>query len=195
MAWIDGKSVSGWWHGGEIGWTWGEKTHAELAKDVARDLGRVRIPPHGALDDGQTQAPDVALDVVGSVGKAPGAGRQGASADALGRHVALAANVGFGDAGHEVPGHAKVADLDLSVGVDQDVGGLDVAVDDVVVIFERLEAEDRGVCNLAQDVFWDPPRVQLVDAAAVHVLDAHVDGAFLVKGAVKVDNVRGDAFV
>lgn len=47
----------------------------------------------------------------------------------------MAADVGFGDAGDEVARHAEVADFDLALGVDEDVRGFYVAMDDVVVVF------------------------------------------------------------
>lgn len=175
---------------GEIG---GSGAYAQLAENGARDLRRVGVFPHRALDDGQAQTPDVTLHIVGAVGRA--AHGHGAAADALRCHVALAANVCFCDAGDQVARDAKVADLDLAVGVNKDVGRFDVAVDDVVVVFERFEADNGREGYLAEDILGNAACVQLVDAAAVHVLDAHVDSSFLEEGTVEVDDIGGYALV
>lgn len=42
------------------------------------------------------------------------------------RHVGACSNEGVGHGIYELPAHAKVAQLDLPAGVDQDVGGLDI---------------------------------------------------------------------
>lgn len=68
--------------------------------------------------------------------------RHSSTRDSLRGHVALAPNVRLGYTGDEIAADTKVADLDLASGIDQDVGGLDIAVDDVVLILEGLEAHD-----------------------------------------------------
>ena len=172
------------------------KTYRELAKDIVVRLGRIGIAAHGALEDAEPKTPDVALHAVRAHGPAASQGHLGvATSDALGSHVALAADVGLGDAGHQVARHAKVAQLDGAARVDQDVGRLDVAVDDVVVVLERLEPDDGGVGDLAQYALGHAVAVQLVDRAAVHVLHADVDGALLEEGAVEVDDVGRPAAV
>src|SRR3569833_66362 len=172
----------------------GRETYAELAKDGRRYLGRIRVPSHGALDDDEPQAPNVTLHAVGPLRVGAGL-RHTAARDALGGHVALAADVGLGDGGHEIAADAEVAVLVLALRVDEDVGGLFVVVVVVVFVLQRLEAHDGGVRDPAQHVLGDAAAVQLVDGPAVHVLDAHVDGALLEEGAVEVDDVGRDALV
>jgi hypothetical protein len=164
-----------------------------LAEDGARNLRWIRVFTHSALDDGQTHTPDVALHTVGTTCGARG--RHAASADAFRCHVALAADVRLGDTGNQVTGYAKVADLYLSTAIDEDVGGLDITMNDVMVVLQGLETHYRRVCDLAQNRLWDSPDVQLVDAASVHVLDAHVNRAFLEESTVEVDDVRRYALV
>lgn len=154
---------------------------------------RVWISSHGALDYRQTQTPHVALHAICPV---RGAGlRHAAAGYALRSHVTLAANVGTGNAGHQVAADAKVANLDLAARVDEHVGRLDVAVDDAVVVLEALEPHYGRVRHLAQDVLGHPAAVQLVDGPAVHVLYAHVDSSLLIECAVEINNVRRHALV
>ncbi len=56
--------------------------------------------------------------------------------DLLGSHEIQGAEQGsrFGHAGLEVPGQAEVEELSLAFGSDLDVGGLDVAVNQVVLV-------------------------------------------------------------
>ena len=163
-------------------------TYTQLTEDVIVGLGRVGITAHGAFDDGQSQTPDVALNAVGTTTRV-GAGLGHATAgDALGRHVALTSDVGLGDARHQISAHAEIADLHMPASVDEDVGGLDVAMDDVVVVFQGLKTHDRRQGHLTQDVLRHAVAVELVDGSAVHVLHADVDSPLLEEGAVEVDD-------
>ena len=64
------------------------------------------------------------------------------------RHVGPAAGVaGLGDAVHQLAADAEVAQLDVAAPVQQDVGGLDIAVDDLQLLLqvvERLHSLQRG---------------------------------------------------
>ena len=92
-------------------------------------------------------------------------------------HVAARAHEGVGHGVDQLSGDAKVADLDLALAVDQDVAGLDVAVDDLVLLAEVAEAAEDGVGDLARVLLRDLARLleDQVQGAAVHVLHADVD--------------------
>ena len=64
-----------------------------------------------------------------------------------------------------------------------------------MLLLQRLQAHDGGEDDNPQYLLRDAAGVELVDGAPVHILDAHVDGAFLEEGAVEVDDVRGHAVV
>lgn len=55
----------------------------------------------------------------------------------------------------KLPRDAKVADLDLPLRAREDVGRLDVAVDDAVHVVEVDEAAEDCFGDLADDVDWD----------------------------------------
>lgn len=166
----------------------------KLAEDVVERLRRIRVPTNSTFDDGQAQAPDVALHAVRST-----AARSGlldtATGNPFGGHVALTANIRLGDAGDEVAADAKVADLDLPPRVDQDIRRLHVAVDDVVVVLQGLQSHDRRQGHLPEDVLGNAAFVEFVDRTAIHILHADVDGPFLEEGTVEVDNEGGHATV
>ena len=75
----------------------------------------------------------------------------------------MTADVGLGYAGHEVTRNTKVTDLDLPLSVDQDVCRFDVAVNDVVIILERLQSLHSGESDLGQHALGHNSGVDLVD--------------------------------
>ncbi len=87
--------------------------------------------------------------------------------NAFGRHIVRGANkrvrVTFGT---ELARNAKVAELDHAVAAEQNVGGLDVAMDDLLAV---------EVCEAVQDAFGDFAEDFLAGAAA-EAFDLAVDG-------------------
>ena len=80
-----------------------------------RPIGRERKPVLRDFEQGDAQGPDVGGDGVGLAG------------DALGGHVVGGADEGVGVAfGAEFAADAEVAELDLTVAAEEDVGGFDV---------------------------------------------------------------------
>lgn len=61
------------------------------------------------------------------------------AAGATHSHITLAPDIGACDAFFELPAYAEIAQLDLALAVDEDVGGFYVAVHDTQVIFEEGE--------------------------------------------------------
>lgn len=165
-------------------------TYAELRENVVVCLWWVWIASHGALNDGQTQTPDVTLDRVSSTTRVCAGGLNTARADSFRRHVGLATNVRFGNTGNQVSTDTEIADLDGTGRVDENVGGLDIAMDDVVFILQALQAQSCCVSDFPQDVLWDAVTIDLVNGSTVHELHANVHGTFLEEGAVKVDYLR-----
>ena len=111
-------------------------TYTKLTKYVVVCLGWVGIPTHGALDDAETEGPDIALDAVRTT---TGIGARLGNASTgypFGSHVGLAANIGLGDGSNEITADAKVTDLDLAFAIDKDVGRFDISMDDIVFVFE-----------------------------------------------------------
>ena len=118
-------------------------TYVQLAEDVIEGFGRVWIPTNGTLDDGQAQAPDIALDTVGSASTCSRL-LHTPTCNALGGNVALTTNVCLGNTGNQIAAHTEIADLDLSARIDEDIRGLDIAMYDVVVVLEGPQAHDSG---------------------------------------------------
>ena len=88
--------------------------------------GRVGEATVGDLDEGDAETPDIAANVV-LLGEG----------ESLGRHVGLASGVAsFGDAVHQLTGDPEVAELDSPLPVKQDVGRLDVSVNDLEALLE-----------------------------------------------------------
>lgn len=92
----------------------------KLRKDVGVGFWRVRVVTNGDFDDGQANRPDVGRHGVKRVGalRFP--------LYPLRRHVGLTPDVGFGQTLFQLRRHAKIAQLDLALLIDQDVGWLDV---------------------------------------------------------------------
>lgn len=118
-------------------------TYTKLAEDVVVGLRRIRIPSHSALDDAEPQTPDIALDAVCSSTWVRTRLRNAPAGDPLGRHVALAADIRLGDTSDQVPADAEIADLDLSSAIDKDIRRLDISMDDIMLVLQRLQAHDR----------------------------------------------------
>ena len=168
-------------------------TYRQLREDIIVSFRRVRVATHRALDDGQPQRPDIALHAVCPPACSGARLCHAAGGDAFRRHVRLTTDVRLRDRRYEVPRDAEVADFYLAFGVDEDVCGFDVAVDDVVFFFQGFEAEDGVEGDFSQDAFGDAVAVDPVDGAAVHEFHADVDGAFLEEGAEEVDDVWREA--
>ena len=94
----------------------------------------VRILALGELDKRDAQAPHIGAYVVHGVVRIDGI-------DALGRHVARAAGVVATQRVRvdQVAADAEVAEFDVAVDVDEDVRGLDVTMDQAVVLFQVVE--------------------------------------------------------
>jgi hypothetical protein len=86
-----------------------------------------------------------------------------AAGNPLGRHVGLASDVGLCYASDQVSRDAEIADLDLSAGVDEDVGRLDISMDDIVVILECLQTLRCSVCDFPENVLGNAISVEFVD--------------------------------
>uniref|UniRef100_A0A0E0K630 Uncharacterized protein n=1 Tax=Oryza punctata TaxID=4537 RepID=A0A0E0K630_ORYPU len=120
-------------------------------------------PAHVELENAQAEAPDVAgVAVVGAVVEV--------GIDALGAHVGDGPDGGVAGVHGlvEDAADAEVGDLDAAPGVDEEVGGLDVAVDDVAAV----EVRDPGE-HLARDVGEEPlvGDAAAVEGPALHVLE------------------------
>lgn len=155
----------------------------------AEEAGPVAGDPEGEpaqvdLQHADAEAPDV-----------PGVGVVGAlvdvGVDPLGAHVRDGADGGIAVHGlRQRPAHPEIGDLDLVPGVDQQIGGLDVAMHDLagVQVMEALE-DLVGDAGKAVLVAYVGP----VEGAAVHVLEKHVDlaggGAVAVGHVVAADDV------
>src|SRR4051812_36257027 len=114
------------------------KTYADLAEECSRHLGRIWISAHSTLNNCEAQTPNITLYAVRSRDAADG--RRAPPADALRCHVALTADVRPCYAGNEVARDTKVTNFDLPVRIDQNVGWLDVTMDDVVIVLESLQS-------------------------------------------------------
>ena len=106
-----------------------------------------REPPNRHLHDTQPVTPHIRLD------------RVPIPLDPLGRHVRRGAHKGVGDGVDELARDAEIAELDAAAGVDEDVGGLDVAMHDVVVGVEVGQAAEGRLGDLAEDVDADGAEV------------------------------------
>ena len=137
-------------------------TYAELAEDVVIGFGGIGISTHGTLYDAQPQTPDVALHAVGAATWVGACLRDAATGDAFRSHVALTADVGFRNAGDEIAADAKIANFDLPAAVDEDIGGFDVAVDDLVFVFEVFEPHDGGESDFSKNAFRYTVAVEFV---------------------------------
>ena len=112
------------------------------------------------------------------------------SLDHFGREVVESATQGVAPGGGGVDGPAKVGNLDLALGTDEEILGLDVAVDDVLLV-----AVGQGLAEVG-DV---PGRSALGEAAAVGqllvqlpagtVLEDEVDALGIVKVAEHAEDV------
>lgn len=122
-----------------------------MTEDVVVRLGRIRISPPGTLNHRQAQAPDITLDAISSTTRRPRL-LHAPTSNAFRGHVALASNVSLGNARNQIAADSKIADFDLPSSIGEDIGGLDVPVDDVVVVFQCLETHDRREGYFAQDV-------------------------------------------
>lgn len=134
----------------------------KLTEYVGEGLRWVRITSHCALNNGQTQTPNVALYTVCSTA-ARSRLLHSTAGDSLRGHVTLTTNVCLCNARNQVPTDSEITDLDLTLAIDQNVRGLDVAVNDVVFVFERLQPHDCREGDLAQDILGNTTFIQLVD--------------------------------
>ena len=129
-----------------------------------------------------------------AVGSATGIGTRHANVaggNSFRGHVTLAANIGLGKASNEVAADAKIANFDLPSRVHENVGRLHVAVDDVVVIFERFEAHCGGEGDLSEYVLGNAVPIEFVYGTSIHKLQTNIHGSFLEKGAVKIHDEGG----
>ena len=106
----------------------------------------------------------------------------GASAYALRRHVPRRAEPAgaFGAPVRQLARHPEVADFDLAARVEQQVGGLEVAVDDVQLLVQEAQPKQHTRRNDARMRLRQRAvrRQQLRQRAAVHVLQHDCDAAF-----------------
>ena len=125
----------------------------------------------------------------------------GLALDALGGHVVGRADEGGGFAlCAEFAGDAEVAELDLAVAAEEDVGRLDVAVDDLAGVEIRQPVED-AFGDFAEDFFPRAPAeflhfaVDAVEGAAFAEFHGDGDGGggFVHEGAVVLADVFGGA--
>nr|POE88384.1 hypothetical protein CFP56_11613 [Quercus suber] len=163
-----------------------------LAHDVGEEVDEAGARVHLGAVGGEGEAvlrdfqqrhaerPDVRGDGVGLPG------------DAFGGHVVGGADEGVGVAfGAELAADAEVAELDLALAREQDVAGLDVAVDDAVAV-EVGEAVEHPLRHLAQHLLARPAtelldlaidRVQTAALAELH-RDADRPGGVVHEGTV-----------
>lgn len=170
-----------------------------MLRPPVKGLARMtkREAPRGQLHEGDTKAPDVRGDVVvlpinpfwGHVAHGPNDG----------------ASLGV-DQLHAIP---KVAQLDFSVGVQEDVGGLQVPVDHVQVLvkvdqtIQDLQSDMRVVMqeaiylkgNLAEDGLRDGAGEadDVGEGAQIHVLQEEAYLELRHYGPIIVEDVRGAA--
>lgn len=107
-------------------------------------------------------------------------------------HVTLTANVCSRERFFKLPRDTEIAKLDLTLGVDQDVGRLDISMHDLQAIFQESKTGDDALGDAAEDVLGYTVAVQVVQAAGVHVLHAIVDARFDKESSIEFDNFRSD---
>ena len=107
----------------------------KLAEDVVKGFWGVWVSAHGTFNDRQSQTPNVTLYTVCSSARRSGL-LHATSRDSLGGHVTLTTNVRLGDAGNEVATDTKVANLDLALAVDENIRGLHIAMNNVVIVLQ-----------------------------------------------------------
>lgn len=90
--------------------------------------------------DSQAETPHIRLDCVL------------VALNSFGSHVGGCTHKGVGDRVNQLSGNTKIAKLDVALGVDEDVGGLDVSVHDVVLGVEVREAAECSFGNLSEDI-------------------------------------------
>ena len=120
-----------------------------MTENVVIRLRRVRITAERTLNDGKTQTPDITLDTVGASSGVGSGLSNSTGRNSLWCHVTLTADVGFRNTRNQVSTDTKIANLDLTPCVHEDVCGLDVAVDDVVFVLQRLESHGCRQSDLA----------------------------------------------
>lgn len=147
------------------------------------------MPPHREgespeieLEDAHPQAPNVArVAVVLAFVEI--------RVDPLGAHVSDGPNRGVARI-HGLlqdPAHAEVRDLDLLPHVDQEIGRLDVAMDDPTAVEVREPAE--GLAGQIGEVLLSRD-LQTLERAPVHELEQDLDLAVVVEHVVALDHVR-----
>ena len=158
-----------------------------LAHVLVGDGHRVLVVEGRPADDHLIQHDAEGVDVAAEV--------DGAALGLLGREVGgrahHGARLGEGLLGVAAPGDAEVGDLDLAAGVDQHVAGLDVAVDDAVLVGEGQRGGDVGAdlgrpLGRQRTVLAD----QLAQRPPLHVLHDDEVRAFLLAPVVDGDDVR-----
>ena len=92
------------------------------------------------LHDGQAETPYIGLD------------RVLVALNSFGSHVGGCTNKGVGDRVDQLSGNTKIAKLDVALGVDENVGGLDVSVHDMVLGVEVREATECGFGDLSENI-------------------------------------------
>mmetsp|Transcript_29222 Transcript_29222/g.68388 ORF Transcript_29222/g.68388 Transcript_29222/m.68388 type:complete len:288 (+) Transcript_29222:361-1224(+) len=146
--------------------------------------GRIGIPAEGELEQDQPKGPDV------------GAVRVARARQSLRRHVARAADEGFAEAvgGVELRRDAEVGNLHLASLVQQDVGGLQVAVHLMVLLVQVVESIEHLQPYLGEaQLVAQPFRMSthfISDRTRIHVLEDHQDLSVLVKGVEELDQPR-----
>lgn len=92
------------------------------------------------LHQSQTNAPYVRLDAIGR------------ALNSLWSHVGACSDEGIGDGIVELTGDAKITELNLSSGVDENVGGFDITVHDAMGAVQVSKTGQHCLCDLAEDV-------------------------------------------
>ena len=101
----------------------------------------------GELHERQAYAPDIRLDGVLS------------ALNALRCHVRAGSHKGVGDRALQFAGNTEIAQLDLAPGIDQHVGGFDVAMHDAMGAPEVRQAAEDGFGDFAENVDADGAKV------------------------------------
>ena len=99
---------------------------------------------NGKLHNAEAKAPDIRLDCVLL------------ALDSLRCHVCGGTDEGVGNGIDQLARNAKITELDGTSRVDEDVGGLDISVHDVMGRIEICQSSEGGFSNLSENVhpYW-----------------------------------------
>lgn len=140
----------------------------------------------GQLHQRDAEAPHVCPDVIVRFG---GIWR----VYSLRRHVGSTAGAaGLGLGVDEASADAEVAQFDLTLRVQEDVGGFDVPVDDAVFLFQVQQRRHYRHCHLSKDSLWDRALDSLLQLLSTGSHQLHGDEYIRAGnyGAVALDDVR-----